>query len=161
MNFMGNEFGHPEWIDFPREGNGWSYKHCQRLWSLVDNPDLKYQFMDKFDKEMIKLIKDNKILRSLFGNQLNIDEGNKTIAFERNNLIFLFNFHTHNSIPDYKFPVPKAGEYYLLLNSDDYRFGGHGRINNDTRYQTHSEGKRHFLSVYNTNRTAQVFKRNI
>lgn len=161
MNFMGNEFGHPEWIDFPREGNGWSYKHCQRLWSLVDNPDLKYHFMDNFDKEMIRLIKENRILRSLFANQLNSDEGNKTIAFERNNLIFLFNFHTHNSIPDYRFPVPKPGEYFLLLNSDDSRFGGHSRIDNNNLYQTRSEGGKHYLSVYNTNRTAQVFKRNV
>jgi 1,4-alpha-glucan branching enzyme len=161
MNFMGNEFGHPEWIDFPREGNGWSYKYCRRLWSLVDNPDLKYQYMDNFDKAMISFVKENKILRSFFGNQLNVDEGNKTIAFERNNLIFLFNFHPQNSIPDYRFPVPKAGEYFLLLNSDDKHFGGHGRINNDIHYRTYSEGKKHYLSVYNTNRTAQVFKRNV
>ena len=159
MNFMGNEFGHPEWIDFPREGNGWSYKYCQRHWSLVDNPDLKYQFMDKFDKEMLKLVKDNKILRSLFGNKLNIDEENKTIAFERNNLIFLFNFHTHNSIPNYRFPVPKPGEYELILNSDDHQYGGHGRIDNSIKYRTKSEGRTHYLSVYNTNRTALVLKR--
>ena len=29
LTFMGNEFGHPEWLDFPREGNGWSYQHCR------------------------------------------------------------------------------------------------------------------------------------
>jgi 1,4-alpha-glucan branching enzyme len=161
MNFMGNEFGHPEWIDFPREGNGWSYKHCQRLWSLVDNPDLKYQYLDNFDKAMVSLIKENKILRSLFGNQLNSDEGNKTIVFERNNLIFVFNFHTQNSIPDYRFPVPKPGEYKLILNSDDRRFGGHGRIDDSLQYRTRSEGRKHFLSIYNTNRTALVFKRNV
>ena len=159
MNFMGNEFGHPEWIDFPREGNGWSYKHCRRQWSLVDNPDLKYQFLDAFDKEMIRVIRENKIVTSLFGNQLNMDEGNKTIIFERNHLVFVFNFHTQNSIPDYRFRVPAPGEYELILNSDNVRFGGHGRIDDSTKYFTQKEGADHFLNIYNTNRTAQVFKR--
>jgi len=159
MNFMGNEFGHPEWIDFPREGNNWNYKHCRRQWSLVDNPDLKYQFLAEFDKVMIKVLKENKIMSSLFGNQLNVDEENKTIAFERNHLIFVFNFHSSNSIPDYKFPVPKSGEYRLILNSDDFAFGGHGRIDPNTTYISRNDGSGNKLSIYNTNRTAQVFKR--
>jgi len=159
MNFMGNEFGHPEWIDFPREGNNWNYKHCRRQWSLLDNPDLKYQFLAEFDKIMIRVLKENKIMSSLFGNQLNVDEENKTIAFERNNLIFVFNFHSSNSIPDYKFPVPKSGEYRLILNSDDLAFGGHGRIDPNTTYISRNDGSGNKLSIYNTNRTAQVFKR--
>ena len=160
MNFMGNEFGHPEWIDFPREGNGWNYKYCQRQWSLVDNPDLKYQYMDNFDKAMIALIDKHKVMTSLFGNQLNIDEENKTIVFERNNLIFLFNFHTQNSIPGYKFPVHKAGSYQIILNSDDRDFGGHGRIDNSQSYVTEQDmGRKPELTVYNTNRTALVFRR--
>ena len=160
MNFMGNEFGHPEWIDFPREGNGWSYKHCQRQWSLVDNPDLKYQYLNAFDKAMINLIKAHNLLSSFFGNKLNSDDGNKTIAFERNNLIFLFNFHTHNSIPEYRFPVNKAGQYSIILNSDDLQFGGHGRIDNQQVYVTQQQaGGKPELTVYNTNRTALVFKR--
>jgi 1,4-alpha-glucan branching enzyme len=159
MTFMGNEFGHPEWIDFPREGNGWSYKHCRRQWSLVDNKDLKYQYLDTFDKAMIRVIKDHRIMTSLFGNQLNMDDGNKTIVFERNHLVFLFNFHTSNSIPDYRFPVPRPGEYEIILNSDDRDFGGHGRIDNTIRYTSFNEGRTPFISLYNTNRTALVLKR--
>ncbi len=159
MTFMGNEFGHPEWIDFPREGNDWSYQHCRRQWSLVDNPELKYQYLGAFDKEMIRVIKENKIMTSLFANQLNMDDGNKTIVFERNHLIFVFNFDTHNSVPNYKFRVPTPGEYQLILNSDRLEFGGHGRIDDSARYFTVKEGNDHFLSIYNTNRTAQVFKR--
>ncbi|MCD4790417.1 MAG: 1,4-alpha-glucan-branching enzyme, partial [Bacteroidales bacterium] len=94
MNFMGNEFGHPEWIDFPREGNIWSYKYCRRQWSLADNPDLKYRYLAAFDREMIRVIKENRIMFSMFAQQLNMDDWNKTIIFERNNLIFIFNFHT-------------------------------------------------------------------
>lgn len=159
MNFMGNEFGHPEWIDFPREGNNWSYKYCRRKWSLADNPKLKYQFLAAFDREMVRVTRENKILSSLFGNQLNMDETNKTIVFERNHLIFVFNFHPANSIPGYRFPVPKAGEYHLILNSDDRQFGGHGRIDDSTRFIAQSEGPTPFLSIYSTNRTAMVFKR--
>jgi len=161
MNFMGNEFGHPEWIDFPREGNGWSYKHCRRQWSLVDNKDLKYQYLAAFDKAMINLIKENRILSSMFAQQLNMDEWNKTIVFERNNLVFIFNFHTHNSIPDYEFRVPLAGEYEIILNSDDKKFGGHGRIDGSIQYFTFQKENEtsNYIKVYNTNRTAIVMKK--
>jgi len=161
MNFMGNEFGHPEWIDFPREGNGWSYKHCRRQWSLVDDPLLKYQFLAAFDKAMIEVIKDNKIMSSFFGNQLNMDEWNKTIVFERNHLIFLFNFHINHSIEGYEFRVPNTGEYQIILNSDDPNFGGHGRIDESITYQTYQKDNdpSWYLKIYNTNRTALVLKR--
>lgn len=161
MNFMGNEFGHPEWIDFPREGNGWSYKYARRQWSLVDDPGLKYHFLSKFDKEMIRVMKENRVMTSMFAQQLNMDETNKTIVFERNNLIFVFNFHTNNSIPDYTFRVPRHGEYRIILNSDNNVFGGHGRIDESISYFTFSDntGNLALLKIYNTNRTALVLKR--
>lgn len=159
MNFMGNEFGHPEWIDFPREGNDWSYLHCRRQWSLVDNPELKYAYLAAFDRDMVALIKEHRILSSLFGRQLNMDEVNKTIVFERNHLVFVFNFHHHNAIPDYQFWVPQAGHYRLILNSDDKKYGGHGRIDPSVTYKTHQKDGHPFLRVYNTNRTALVFER--
>jgi 1,4-alpha-glucan branching enzyme len=159
MNFMGNEFGHPEWIDFPREGNNWSYKYCRRQWSLVDDKNLKYHYLAGFDREMIALIKKFRIMSSLYGNQLQVDTVNNTIAYERNNLIFLFNWHPFNSIPEYKFKVPKPGEYEILLNTDDLQFGGHGRIDNSITYIARSNENGNHLTVYNTNRTALVFKR--
>jgi len=161
MNFMGNEFGHPEWIDFPREGNNWSYKHCRRQWSLVDNPLLKYQYLAAFDKAMIKVIKDNKIMSSFFGNQLNMDDWNKTIVFERNHLIFVFNFHISQSIEGYEFRVPGSGEYQIILNSDNEKFGGHGRIDDSISYKAFQKENdpSWYLKVYNTNRTALVLKK--
>ena len=161
MNFMGNEFGHPEWIDFPREGNNWSYKYARRQWSLLDNPDLKYRYLGEFDRMMINAVKENRIMSSLFGNQLNVDEVNNTIAFERNNLVFLFNFHPVNSIPDYRFRVHKPGEYKIILNSDSKAFGGHGRIDESISYFTANENGTEYLTVYNTNRTALVFRREV
>jgi 1,4-alpha-glucan branching enzyme len=161
MNFMGNEFGHPEWIDFPREGNNWSYKHCRRQWSLVDNPLLKYQYLSAFDKAMIKVIKDNRIMSSFFGNQLNMDDWNKTIVFERNHLIFIFNFHINHSVEGYEFRVAGSGEYQIILNSDSTEFGGHGRIDESITYQTYQKENdpSFYLKIYNTNRTAVVLKR--
>jgi 1,4-alpha-glucan branching enzyme len=160
MNFMGNEFGHPEWIDFPREGNNWSYKHARRQWSLVDNPELKYRFLAAFDREMIRIIREHQVMTSLFGQQLNMDEENKTIVFERKNLIFVFNFHPTHSIPDYTIPVPRHGEYRVILNSDSKAFGGHGRIDESMSYFTFSDptGNWAFLKIYNTNRTTLVLK---
>lgn len=156
LNFMGNEFGHPEWIDFPREGNNWSYHYARRQWSLVDNKDLKYKFLDKFDKEMIKVIKEHKILSKGFSKMLNIDEHNKTIIFKRGKLIFIFNFHPTRSVPDYKFFVPEKGEYQVILNSDDKKFGGHNRIKNTVDYKVDKDNT---LQLYVTNRTALVLKK--
>ncbi|MBC7920234.1 MAG: alpha amylase C-terminal domain-containing protein, partial [Ferruginibacter sp.] len=153
MAFMGNEFGHPEWIDFPREGNGWSYQHARRMWSLAENPDLKYQYLDGFDRAMITLVKTHHLLAAPPARQLNVDEANKVIIFERNQLIFIFNFHPQNSIFDYRFYVPTPGSYRIILNSDDRQFGGHHRVATDMDYPTDEEN---FLRLYVTNRTAMV-----
>lgn len=161
LTFFGNEFGHPEWLDFPREGNGWSYKYARRQWNLVDDKALKYHFLSDFDKQMLKIIHDNDILTSEFANQLNMDGQNKVVVFERNNLIFVFNFHTYRSIFDYKFWVPMKGRYKIILNSDDAKFGGHDRVDTSIEYETtagHDE-KSGFLSVYLTNRTCLVLQK--
>jgi 1,4-alpha-glucan branching enzyme len=161
LNFMGNEFGHPEWIDFPREGNDWSYKYARRLWSLMDNPDLKYRYLAMFDKAMIRMAKDNHLLSSEFARQLNMDEANKTIIFERNHMIFVFNWHVGNSVTDYGFFVPEPGEYQIILNTDNPAFGGHGRIDENIHYFSFHDPVHdiNYLKIYNTNRTALVFKK--
>lgn len=162
LNFMGNEFGHPEWIDFPRIGNDWSYEHARRQWSLADNQQLKYKYLALFDKEMIELIKDNRVFDDEFARQSQMDEGNKTLVFERDNLVFLFNFHPFNSIADYAFPVSQPGDYKIVLNTDALKFDGHGRIDEMISYPSildKANGK-YWIRIYNTNRTAIVLKRN-
>jgi len=161
LNFMGNEFGHPEWIDFPREGNNWSYQHARRQWSLMDNPLLSYHYLSDFDRAMIKTIKDAKLMDTLYGKQLNCDENNKCLVFERAGLVFLFNFHTSGSIPGYEFTVPEAGDYKIVLNTDNVKYGGHGRINEEMIYSSHfdKDTSTNKLSVYSTNRTALVLKK--
>ena len=157
LNFIGNEFGHPEWIDFPREGNEWSYKYARRQWSLVDNPELKYEYLNEFDKAMLHLLEKFHVLASNPAQQINMDEGNKVIIFERNNLIFLFNLSVEASIPDYKFNVPSNGEYQVLLCSDDIEFGGQGRTDHSVTHHTQrSDNTGDYLQVYLTNRTALV-----
>lgn len=158
LNFMGNEFGHPDWIDFPREGNNWSYHYARRQWSLMEDPHLKYRFLAAFDRSMLKMIKEYRVLETGFGTELNMDETNKTIIFERNKLIFVFNFHTDHSIPDYKFMVPEPGDYRIILNSDDPEFGGHARIDEKSIFisRLDEDKKIHMISIYNTNRTALV-----
>jgi 1,4-alpha-glucan branching enzyme len=161
LNFMGNEFGHPDWIDFPREGNNWSYHYARRMWSLVENKNLKYHFLGAFDKTMLKLVSENNLLFSDWAKQLNMDDANKTIVFERNGLIFIFNFHISHSIPDYQFVVPEPGDYKIILNSDNPAFGGHGRIDESTVFITRlsKEDQLHRLKIYSTNRTAVVLRR--
>ena len=159
LNFMGNEFGHPEWIDFPREGNGWSYAHARRQWSLAENETLRYGQLEAFDKAMIRLVRRHHILRSGYGYNLLNDNDNKTIVYEQAGLIFVFNFHPSAAIMDYRLPVAVAGKYRLILNSDDPQYGGFGRVDDAVEYftQTGADG-RPYLSIYNTNRTALVFE---
>ncbi len=164
LNFMGNEFGHPEWIDFPREGNGWSYKHAQRLWSLSTNGFLRYSYLAEFDKAMIRLIRRRKVLAKGYPYNLMMDEENKTMVFNHGDLLFVFNWHPTASIPDYILPVPRPGKYKLLLSSDEKRFGGLER--NDPEVEHFSfpheceDGiTRHYMQIYNTSRTAMVFVR--
>jgi 1,4-alpha-glucan branching enzyme len=160
LNFIGNEFGHPEWLDFPREGNNWSYQYARRQWSLVDREDLKYKFLNEFDRQMVHLLKAEDILHSLPAKELNIDTENKVIVYERNNLIFVLSFHVDRSIPDYKFYVPKAGKYEIVLNSDSPALGGHGRIEEGIEHFTQNdEYGNPQLSLYVTNRTGLVLKK--
>ncbi len=154
LNFIGNEFGHPEWVDFPREGNGWSYKYCKRQWSLVDNPELRYEHLNNFDRAMVELVKASDILNEP-SQLLNLDHINKTIVFKRGALIFVFNFHVSNSIPDYQFWVPEGGTYLLALDSDQVVFGGFDRLDPTVKFTTNDDQK---LSIYNVNRVVQVFK---
>ncbi|MGC8865941.1 MAG: alpha-amylase family glycosyl hydrolase [Bacteroidales bacterium] len=160
LNFMGNEFGHPEWIDFPREGNRWSHWYARRQWSLAYNPNLKYKFLLAFDNAMIRLVRKYGILTAPWPRVLNFDHHNKTIVFERAGLIFIFNWHPTASIPDYAFPVPEPGDYKIVLCSDDFIFGGHGRIHHHITYHAiPGPDGMGVARIYNTNRTLIVLEK--
>ena len=163
LTFMGNEFGHPEWIDFPREGNNWSYKYARRQWSLVDNEELKYKWLNEFDKAMIHFIGNKNILVDPTTKQLNMDTMNQVIIFERGDCIFIFNFHYQNSIPNYRFKISqpadrKGGQnkYKIELCSDDKAFGGFERVDKNVGYESFEENGNHFLEVYVPNRMGLV-----
>lgn len=159
MNFIGNEFGHPEWVDFPREGNGWSYKYAKRQWSLAENPELQYEYMENFDRAMIALVKQNEVLEATDTQQLNMDSTNKVIIFRRAGLIFIFNFHPQRSIFDYKFQPSEEGSYKIVLCSDDKAFGGFDRIDTKINYDTFEAEGEMVLSLYLTNRTVLVLRK--
>ena len=162
LNFMGNEFGHPEWIDFPREGNGWSYKYCRRQWSLVDDPRLKYQWLNDFDKAMINLARDRKLLNDPYAVSLWIDPERKIITFSRGGLLFVFNFHNSYSEQRFFLHAHTTGEgaYRVILSSDEERFGGPGLIDHSFEYHTtYAEGRGLGFDVYSPCRTAMVLER--
>jgi 1,4-alpha-glucan branching enzyme len=127
LNFMGNEFGHPDWIDFPREGNNWSFKHATRQWHLADDTHLKYPLLARFDRDMIALVKTHHLLETSVPQLLHEDSTKKVIAFKRADLIFVFNFNPHQSFTDYRFEAP-PGKYRMILDSDAPKYGGHGRL---------------------------------
>ena len=153
LNFMGNEFGHPEWIDFPREGNGWSYKYARRQWSLADNPELRYGGLQAFDAAMVKYVKAERIL-NFSPEQLYVDEKAKVLIFKRGNSIFAFNFSPNASYADFRFHAPD-GVYVMAFNSDEERFGGFSRLQQDEKHFT-VDG---VLSLYLPSRVAVVLKK--
>ncbi|MEH0156046.1 alpha-amylase family glycosyl hydrolase [Limibacter armeniacum] len=156
LTFMGNEFGHPEWVDFPREGNNWSYHYARRQWSLADNGFLRYQKLNNFEKAMIDLAKKYHVLAPQEAKILNMDANNHTIIFQKGELVYVFNFDPSNSIPDYEFNIQDGGSYELILDSDAPEFGGFGRVSHGSRFFT--DEKQH-LKIYNVNRTVQVFRK--
>ncbi len=160
LNFMGNEFGHPDWIDFPRQGNQWSLRYARRRWHLVDDPHLKYRFLARFDRRMIDRFKRFDLLSAGEPNLLRDHDGDKVLAFLRGGWVFAFNFHPSQSFFDYGIPAP-SGSYRLELDSDGIDVGGHGRlVPNQVHHaladQSHSWGSR--LSLYLPSRTAIVLK---
>ena len=159
LNFMGNEFGHPDWIDFPREGNNWSFKHARRQWHLVDDNQLKHHLLARFDRDMIALAKTRHLLEGSIPILLHEDSVKKVIIFKRADLIFAFNFNPIQSFTDYRFEAP-PGKYRMILDSDASKYGGHSRL---TPQQSHfsfmdnSETKSQYvLSLYLPARSAFV-----
>ena len=157
LNFMGNEFGHPEWIDFPREGNSWSFHYCRRQWSLRDNGFLKYQWLGDFDHDMVKLTKTSRMFTQRMGDLRLLNDADKVIAFERKGLLFAFNFHPDRSQTGVKIPVHAAVEYTVELCSDDEKYGGQGLVEHMT-YSTKLTEEGHVLELYLPARTAVVLK---
>ncbi|MBE6683731.1 MAG: 1,4-alpha-glucan-branching enzyme [Ruminococcaceae bacterium] len=159
LNFMGNEFGHPEWIDFPREGNGWSYHYCRRQWSLADDKLLKYEYLLNFDKAMIKLLKSERILSKKAKSQW-IDQNDKILLYTKKNNVFAFNFHPESSFTNYFVPVEEEGVYSVVLSSDDKEFGGFERIDKQFKYTAErtKDGRIGFF-CYLPSRCAIVFKK--
>lgn len=161
LNFIGNEWGHPEWLDFPREGNGNNYHYARRQWNLVDNDLLRYKFLNNFDREM-NLFEDRH--HWLSSHQAWVSwkhEDDKVIAFERAGLLFVFNFHPTKSFPDYKVGVDQPGTYKMALDSDSSEFGGHSRIDHTVKFHTFNEGyagRRYSLNVYIPSRVAIVLE---
>ena len=163
LNFMGNEFGHPEWIDFPREGNGWSHQHARRQWNLVDNKELCYHYLGDFDREMVHLLRSVKDMQDTPVVEVWHNDGDQVLAYSRKNLIFVFNFHPNKSFTDYGFLVPK-GAYDVVLNTDNPDFGGFGSSDDSIRHFTnfdpvYKKDKKEWLKLYIPARSAVVLKK--
>ncbi|WP_320054358.1 alpha amylase C-terminal domain-containing protein [uncultured Acetobacteroides sp.] len=163
LNFMGNEFGHPEWIDFPREGNGWSYKYARRQWSLATDPSLKYQYLAKFDRAMVSLLKGMKDFHRTALAKLWDKDDDQVLAFGRNDLVFVFNFNPNQSFTDYGILAP-TGKYTVILNTDAKEFGGFGSNDDSIEHLTqppplHRSNSKEWLKLYLPSRTALVLRK--
>ena len=164
LNFMGNEFGHPEWIDFPREGNGWGYKYARRQWNLVDNKELCYHYLGDFDEAMLNVIKSEKNFQKTPVVEVWHNDGDQILAFSRGDLLFVFNFSPNRSYTDYGFITPQ-GSYDVVLNTDNKLYGGNGLTDDSVRHFTNydpiyeKDGKG-WLMLYIPARSAVVLRKN-
>ena len=164
LNFMGNEFGHPEWIDFPRAENGWDYSHCRRQWSLRDDPNLRFKGLGDFDAAMVAALKGGNALLAR-PTRLVANEGDKVLAFLRGDLLFVFNFNPTKSFDGYGVLVPPASDWRHALDTDEPRFGGQGRIQPGAVYAptfVRDDARNELvpqIRLYLPARTALVFRR--
>lgn len=167
LNFEGNEFGHPEWLDFPREGNGESYHYARRQFNLIEDDLLRYKFLFAFDAAMQHIDEKYNILNTPQAYISLKHEGDKVVVFERNGLLFIFNFNPTQSFPDYKIGVQTAGTYRIVLNSDSGSFGGHQRVSetdsdgNQLRFFTSNEkwnDRDNSMFIYIPSRTALILQ---
>ncbi len=163
LNFMGNEFGHPEWIDFPREGNGWSHKYARRQWDLVDNPKLDYHFLGDFDKDMVHLLTSMDEFQDSKVEEIWHNDGDQVFAFRRRSMVFVFNFSPTKSFTDYGFLVP-YGEYEVKLNTDAKKYGGFGFADDSIIHATtpgpaYDRDKKGWLKLYIPARSAVVLRK--
>ena len=163
LNFMGSEFGHPEWIDFPREGNGWSCKYARRQWDLVDNKNLTYHYMADFDENMLKVIKSVKDFQATPIQEIWHNDGDQVLVYQRKDFIFVFNFNPKQSFTDYGFLVA-PGAYEVILNTDSVQFGGNGFSDDTITHFTISDPlykkeKKEWLKLYIPARTAMVLRK--
>ena len=164
LNFMGNEWGHPEWIDFPREGNGWSCKYARRQWNLVDNKELCYHWLGDFDAKMLEVLKMEKAFNKTPVQEIWHNDGDQVIAFSRGDLVFVFNFNPTKSFTGYGFLVP-TGSYSVVLNSDNPAFGGFGSCDDTVVHTTnydpmYVQDHKEWLKLYIPARSAMVLKKN-
>lgn len=162
LNFMGNEFGHPEWIDFPREGNGWSHKYARRQWNLVDNKELCFHYLGDFDEAMLRTLKLEKNIQKTPVQEIWHNDGDQVLAYQRGNLLFVFNFSPNRSFDGYGFMV-QQGAWDYVLNTDDKAFGGHGLNDDSVRHLTNfdpllARDNKGWLQLYLPARSACVLK---
>ena len=163
LNFMGNEFGHPEWIDFPRDGNGWSHKYARRQWNLVDNKELCYHYLGDFDSAMVHLLTKTRNIQKTDVIEVWHNDGDQVLAYRRKDLVFVFNFNPTQSFTDYGFLVPN-GAYDVVLNTDAKEFGGFGFSDDSVRHftcadQLYKKERKEWLKLYIPARSAVVLKR--
>ena len=158
LTFMGNEFGHPEWIDFPREGNGWSYHYCRRQWHLADDPDLRYRYLRAFEKDMVANAKE---LGVIGGNdrQLLVHNGDNVLAYQKGEAVFVFNFDPERSYKGYLIPVAEEGTYRVVQSTDDFCYGGHGRVFHRDYVTVLQQDGRTGFPIYLPSRTAVVLEK--
>jgi len=160
LNFMGNEFGHPEWIDFPREGNGWSYQHARRIWSIAENPELRYHWLLDFDRDMINMVNKEKLLDEPYIQWITDNQADQVLAFRRKELLFIFNFNPYKSFEGYGIQM-EPSKFRIILQTDAHAYGGFNRIDDRMTYYSIPEaglGSTHYLKIYLPSRTAIVLK---
>jgi 1,4-alpha-glucan branching enzyme len=120
---MGNEFGHPEWID--------DEEYAHRQWHLAETTHLKYAKLDAFDRKLLQLAGEHLGQFARGPRFRYIHEEDRILAFERGKLLFVFNFHELAAQTRLDVMVT-PGKYTEIFSSDELAYAGHGNLSTRT-----------------------------
>ncbi|KAG8075748.1 hypothetical protein GUJ93_ZPchr0006g43795 [Zizania palustris] len=160
LNFIGNEFAHPKRIEFPMSGNDYSFGLANRQWELLEKGVHKHIF--NFDKDLMSLDGKERLILRGSPNIHHCDDTSMFISFTRGPFLFVFNFNPDATSGLYSVGVDEAGEYQLILNTDETKYGGRGELKSNQYMKRTSDnrvgGCRNSLELALPSRSAHVYK---
>lgn len=126
LNFIGNEFNHPEWVEFPSKENEWSFERCRRYWDLISKDHGSYYiFLLNFEKKILKIVSELS-----FGGRHWLDLLERVPNEENSNLLIVkigsslkVVINTSQDLSSYKRSKIDDRKYELILYSGGNEYG--------------------------------------
>ena len=148
MSFIGNEFGHPDWVEFPTPDNDDCFEYAYRKWYLATDSALMYEKMAAFDRDLMHQRKIAVTWDESYMTAPLLDDNRKLSVFHRDRVVLVCNTTTDVSYEDVWVPVPEQGNYRVILSTEEHRYGGYGRVNENMQYATIAVDGNAYIRLY-------------